>query len=176
MAAKMNFQNIESLQNVEKVISEASEALQDKHRTIEVSSIPEVLAGALGMGVGAAGAFGLIFALGVPGLAAPGIASALAALGSIIGGGMAAGIFVAALPVAACAAAGVGVAAHINSKNLAQKKERLYKEALAKHEAIIQALKDEADAEKGRLDYLQSLNILLQQAIIDLKQDLDSKE
>ena len=55
---------------------------------------------------------------------------------------------------------------------LCQEKERLYKEALRKHEAIIKALKDEADANKERLDYLQSLNILLTQAIKDLKKDL----
>ena len=54
----------------------------------------------------------------------------------------------------------------------AQEKERLYTEALKKHEAIIKALKDEADADKERLDYLQSLNILLTQAIKDLKKDL----
>ena len=48
----------------------------------------------------------------------------------------------------------------------------MYKEALKKHEAIIQALKVESDADKERLDYLQSLNILLIQAIKDLKKDL----
>lgn len=37
---------------------------------------------------------------------------------------------------------------------------------------IIKALKEEADAEKERVDYLQSLNILLQQAIKDLSKDL----
>lgn len=39
-------------------------------------------------------------------------------------------------------------------------------------EAIIKALKDESDATKERLDYLQSLNILLQQALKDLSHDL----
>jgi hypothetical protein len=55
---------------------------------------------------------------------------------------------------------------------LRQEKERLYTEALRKHEAIIKALKDEVDADKERLDYLQSLNILLTRAIKDLKKDL----
>ena len=36
----------------------------------------------------------------------------------------------------------------------------------------LKALKEEADADKERLDYLQSLNILLTQAIKDLKKDL----
>ena len=85
---------------------------------------------------------------------------------------MVAGVFVLAAPVAALAAGGVGLAAHLKNKQLRQEKERLYKEALKKHEAIIQALKSEADADKERLDYLQSLNILLRQAIKDLKNDL----
>jgi hypothetical protein len=33
-------------------------------------------------------------------------------------------------------------------------------------------MKSEADADKERMDYLQSLNILLQQAIKDLQHDL----
>lgn len=38
---------------------------------------------------------------------------------------------------------------------------------------VIQAIEEaEADANKERLDYLQSLNILLQQAIKDLSKDL----
>ena len=93
----------------------------------------------------------------------------------ILGGAlspMVAGIFVLALPVAGLAAGGVGIASHLKRKQLRQEKERLYKEALKKHEAIIKALKAEADAGKERLDYLQSLNILLQQAVKDLKKDL----
>ena len=92
--------------------------------------------------------------------------------GGVVGGGMVAGIFVLAAPIAALAAGGVGVAAHLKNKQLRQEKERLYKEVLARHEAIIKALKDEADATQERLDYLQSLNILLQQAVKDLGHDL----
>jgi hypothetical protein len=43
---------------------------------------------------------------------------------------------------------------------------------LKKHEAIIKALKEEINADKERIDYLNSLNILLTQAIKDLKKDL----
>lgn len=85
---------------------------------------------------------------------------------------MVAGIFVLAAPIAVLAAGGVGVASHLKHKQLRQEKERLYQEALRKHEAIIKALKNEADADKERLDYLQSLNILLQQAVKDLRKDL----
>ncbi len=83
-----------------------------------------------------------------------------------------AGVFVLAAPVAVLAAGGVGIAAHIKGKQLKQEKERLYKEALTKHEGIIKALSEEAAESKERIDYIQSLNILLQQAIKDLGQDL----
>lgn len=169
----MVFQSLESLQQVVNVVNEAAAAVNDKSRTIRESAIPEVLAAALGAGIGGVGSFAALYGLGsVVGLSAAGITSGLAAAGSIVGGGMVAGVFVLAAPVAVLAAGGVGLAAHLKNKQLRQEKERLYKEALKKHEAIIQALKSEADADKERLDYLQSLNILLTQAIKDLKNDL----
>ncbi len=168
----MNFQSVDSLQQVVNVVNEASAALNDKSRTIKESSIPEVLAGALGAGIGGVGSFAALYGLGTVGLSAAGITSGLAAAGSIVGGGMVTGVFVLALPVAALAAGGVGIAAHLKNKQLRQEKERLYQEALKKHQAIIQALKDEADADKERLEYLQSLNVLLSQALKELKHDL----
>ena len=157
----MNFQSVEALQSVVNVVNEAAAALNDKKRTIRESAIPEVLAGALGAGIGGVGSFAALYGLGsVVGLSAAGITSGLAAAGSIVGGGMVAGVFVLAAP------------SHLKHKQLHQEKERLYKEALSKHDAIIKALKEETDADKERLDYLQSLNILLQRAIEDLQKDL----
>lgn len=168
----MVFQSVDSLQQIVNVVNEAAAAVNDSKRTIKESAIPEVLAGALGAGIGGVGSFAALYALGVVGLSAAGITSGLAAAGAVVGGGMVAGIFVLAAPIAALAAGGVGVAAHLKNKQLRQEKERLYKEVLARHEAIIKALKDEADATQERLDYLQSLNILLQQAVKDLGHDL----
>ena len=169
----MNFQSVESLQSVVNVVNEAAVAVDDKKRTIRESAIPEVLAGALGAGIGVVGSFAALYGLGsVVGLSAAGITSGLAAAGGIVGGGMAAGVFVLAAPVAVLGGVGVGVAAHLKNKQLRQEKERLYKEALSKHDAIIKALKEEADADKERMNYLQSLNILLQRAITDLQKDL----
>lgn len=169
---ELNFQSLESMQFVVNIVNEAAAALNDKNRTIKESSIPEVLAGAIGAGIGGAGSFAALYGLGVVGLSAPGITSALAAAGAIVGGGMAAGIFVLAAPVVLLGAGGVALASNLKNKQLRQEKERLYKEALKKHEAIIQAMKFEADADKERLDYLQSLNVLLQQAIKDLRMDM----
>lgn len=165
----MNFQSVESLQSIVNVVNEAAAAVNDKKRTIRESAIPEVLAGALGAGIGGVGSFAALYGLGsVVGLSAAGITSGLAAAGGIVGGGMVAGVFVLAAPVAVLG----GVASHLKNKQLRQEKERLYKEALSKHDAIIIALKEEADADKERMDYLQSLNILLQRAITDLQKDL----
>ena len=57
-------------------------------------------------------------------MSAAGITSGLAAAGAIVGGGMVAGVFVLAAPVAALAAGGVGVAAHLKSKQLRQESAR----------------------------------------------------
>ena len=175
----MKFQSVEALQQVVNVMNEAAAALSDKRRTMRESAIPEVLAGALGAGVGAVGSFAALYGLGTVGLSAAGIMSGLAAAGggvsAVLGGAVSAsvaGVFVLAAPMVVLAAGGVGLATHLKYKQLKQEKERLYQEAVKKQNAIIKALKDEKDADKDRIDYLTSLNILLQQAIRDLKTDL----
>lgn len=168
----MIFKSVDSLQQVVNVVNEAAEATNDSKRTIAESAIPEVLAGALGAGIGGVGSFAALYGLGLVGLSAAGITSGLATAGAIVGGGMVAGVFVLAAPIALLAAGGVGLAAHLKNKQLQQEKERLYQEVLARHTAIIKAMEEETNATKERLDYLQSLNILLQQAIKDLRKDL----
>lgn len=83
----MIFQSGDSLQQVVNVVNEAGAALNDKGRTIRESSIPEVLAGALGAGIGGVGSFAALYGLGTVGLSAAGITSGLAAAGGIVGGG-----------------------------------------------------------------------------------------
>lgn len=173
---KLIYKNIESLQPIVNVVNEAANAINDKTRTISESAIPEVLTGALGAGIGGVISFTALYGLGTVGLSAAGITSGLATAGGIIGGGMVAGIFVLAAPVAGLAATGVGIATHLKNKQLKQEKERLYQEALRKHQAIIQSLKEETDADQKRLDYLQSLNIVLTKAIKDLRKDLNISE
>lgn len=168
----MVFQSIEALQPVVNVVNEAAEAVHDTSRTIRESAIPEVLAGALGAGIGSAASFMALYSLGTVGLSAAGITSGLAAAGSVIGGGMVYGVFVLAAPIAVLAAGGVGLASHLKYQQLRQEKERLYKEALKKHQAIIHALRMEYNASEERREYLESLNILLRQAIKDLSKDL----
>lgn len=167
-----NFKSVESLQHVVNVINETSAALQDKNRTIAKSAIPEVLGGVLGAGSGAALSFGALYGLGTVGLSAAGITSGLATAGALVGGGMAAGVIVLALPVAALAVAGTGVTAVYKQRVLAREKERLYMVALEKHQALIEELREEVNRGKERMDYLVSLNILLERALRDLAQNL----
>lgn len=175
----MRFQSVEALQQVVNVVNEAAAALDDPKRTIRESAIPEVLSGAIGAGIGGAVSFAALYGLGTVGLSAAGITSGLAAAGTavstLIGGAlspMVAGVFVLAAPVAVLSAGGVGIAAHLKRKQLKQEKERLYQEVLKKHQAIIEAQKAALNESKERQEYLSSLNILLTQALGDLKHDL----
>lgn len=169
----MKFQSQDALKTVQSVIDDADMALNDKSRRMEDSPIGEAVAGAVGVGVGAGVGFaGLYLGGSVVGLSAAGITSGLAAAGSIIGGGMAAGVAVLAAPAVILGGAGVGIASHVKNKKLREAKELIYKNALKKQTAIVKALKEESDADKDRIDYLNGLNVLLQAAIKDLKHDL----
>ena len=168
----MNFKSLDSLQPVVNVVNEAEVALHDKGRVIINSPLGDVISGALGAGIGSAVSFGALYGLGTVGLSAVGITSGLATAGSIVGGGMVAGIFVLAAPIALFAGGGVALNAKRKKKMLRHEKERLYQEVLKKHNAIIFALKEEVNATKERIDYLNGLNILLQQALKELKADL----
>ena len=68
----------------------------------------------------------------------------------------------------------VSFAKSAKAKKLKQEKDRLYNEALRKHEAIIRKLKEESNASKERAEYLNGLNILLQKIIEELREDLKS--
>lgn len=169
----MKFQSQDALKRVQEVIDDADIALKDKSRSLKDSPIGETVAGAVGVGVGAGIGFaGLYLGGSVVGLSAAGITSGLAAAGGIIGGGMAAGVAVLAAPAVILGGAAVGVASHIKNKKLREAKELVYKNALAKQNAIVKALQEESNADKERMEYLTGLNILLQSAIKDLQYDL----
>lgn len=173
MSKKENFKSFDSLKSVENIINEAAAALKEKGRTITTSSIREVLAGLAGLGTGSGISFAALYWGGsVAGLSAAGITSGLAAAGAIVGGGMAAGIGVLAAPIVVLGTGAYLVAHHIQEKKLKQEKERLYNLALQKHQAIINELKKTAANANERIEYLKRINILLQQAIKELKEDL----
>lgn len=178
---ELNFQSVDSLQQVVNVVNDSALALNDKKRTIRESPLSEILLGSLGAGIGGAGSFVALYGLGTVGLSASGIMSGLAAAGggvyTLLGGAVSAsvaGIFVLAAPVAILAGSGVALGSFLKNKQVRQERIRLYKEALAKHQAIIEELKKENQENRDRLDYLQSLNILLTRALKDLKEDIET--
>lgn len=173
--SKKNFKSLDSLKTVENVINEASEAIKDPTRTIVKSSIPDVLGGALGATIGGGIGFAGLYGLGVTGMSAAGLTSGLAAAGGLVGGGMAAGVAVLAAPAVILAGTGYAIIHGRREKKIKKERERLYNLALRKHQAIINELKDSAKLSKERAEYLQSLNILLRQAIKELKEDLDKQ-
>ena len=85
---------------------------------------------------------------------------------------MAAGVAVLAAPAVVLGGIGYAIVRNNRENKLKDERQRLYNLALQKHQAIIYALKDSAKLSKERADYLQSLNILLQKAIKELKEDL----
>ena len=108
-------------------------------------------------------------------MSAAGLTSGLAAAGGLVGGGMAAGVAVLAAPAVILAGTGYAIIHGRREKKIKEERERLYNLALRKHQAIINELKDSAKLSKERAEYLQSLNILLRQAIKELKEDLDKQ-
>ena len=153
-------------------MAEADKALNDHSRTITTSDIPEVLGGIAGELIGVGIGLTLVYAAGVTGVSAAGITSGLAMLGAVIGGGMVAGIFVAGAPMALLGMGGYAIVAHRNKRRLMQTKEALFQEALRKHDAILRELEDRIGLSEERSRYLNSLNVLLQRIIDDLRMDL----
>lgn len=168
----MNFKNEQDLLRVQKIIEEADVALKDESRKINDSSMEEILCGTLSVGTGLGVSFSALYFGGITGLSAAGITSAIAAAGALVGGGMVAGLAVITSPILLSGGIGASIASKIKSKKLREAKELVYKNAIAKQNAIIVALKKERDADKERIDYLNSLVILLTAAIKDLGHDL----
>lgn len=106
---------------IENIRLKAEKDVTDALNKLERDSpgITEGLAAACGAGVGGAGAFAALSALGVSGLSAAGITSGLAAAGTIVGGGMLAGIGVLAAPVAVLALGGYAIAKKRKNAKLA---------------------------------------------------------
>lgn len=170
--SKAIYQSLNALEPVKKVLADAASAIKDKSRSIKTSEIPEVIGavvgGAAGVGIGVAA----VSAVGVSGLSAVGITSGLATLGALIGGGMVAGIFVAGAPMALLGVGGFALLDLRNKHLLREAKDTLLKEAMVKHDAIIQELHGKVKLGGERAEYLNALNILLREIIANLEKDL----
>ena len=124
--SKAIYTNKESLNPVRNIISKAGEMTSTE---VVISKndtgLSEILAAATGMGVGAAGSFAALSALGIAGYSAVGITSGLAAAGGIVGGGMVAGIGVLAAPIAILGVGGYALVANKKKKELLVEKKVL---------------------------------------------------
>lgn len=93
---------------------------------------------------------------------------------SLVGGVLAVGVGVISAPTAIVGGVGYAISKfvrqHLNKNKFPEEERlRLYKIALLKQQAIIDALKVENKVSRERADYLQSLNEILQEAIKELK-------
>jgi hypothetical protein len=173
MSKEPLYKNADSLKPVEKLVAEASAAISEKTRTAsDDEDMNAALAAAGGVSTGGAVGFAALYYGGVTGLSAAGITSALAAAGSLVGGGMAAGVAVLAAPAVLLGIGAFAWTTQRNKKRLVEKKEMLLQEILRKHDAIIRQLKNSSEHSKKRVAYLTRLNTLLQAAISDLRSDM----
>ena len=69
-----------------------------------------------------------------------------------------------------------GILSYTMNKRFIETKELQYKEAIKKQNAIVRALKDDKNADKDRINSLQSYNTILQSIITDLEHDLDASK
>lgn len=176
MRDDITFKSLDALKPVENVLKEAEAALNDKNRNISTSSIPEILGGIAGGGSGACIGFTALYFMGVQGLSAAGITSGLAAAGALVGGGMLAGMAVLAAPAVILGIGGYAILSNRKHKKLRQTKEAFLERAIQLRDGIVQNLKAKVYENEERLDYLKSLNALLQEAIKDLRKDLGKTE
>lgn len=169
------YESLSALKPIQKLVSEAGAAIDDKARTLFKSDIPEVLGAAGGIGAGVAAGAGILTASAASGTAgAAALTSGLAAAGALIGGGMVAGIRVVAAPAVVLGAAGVWAVGRRNKRKLLQAKEKLLQEVLRKRDALLRELHSTTSSNRERIDYLSGLVTQLQATVENLQADLKS--
>jgi len=171
--ATIVFQTLEALSPVNKLLDEASKAINDKARVLTTTGIPEILGAVGGIGAGVvagAGALAAGAATGTTGAAA--LTSGLAAAGGVVGGGMAVGIGVVAAPAVILGVAGYWLLSERNKKKLAEAKEVALQQAIRSRDAILRELRDQNASNESRIDYLNRLVAQLVGAIEYLEADL----
>lgn len=142
----MKYKTEKDLQEVYCYIDEADLALKNKSRTTDDSQIAKQIAN----GTAASRVAGEIAATGM-----------LMPLAPIVLIGITAGVI------------GRFIKKKSEEEKMLKAKELAYKQAIAKQNAIIKALKEESNANKERIDYLVGINQLLQESIIELQKELE---
>lgn len=167
------YESLSALKPIQKLVSEAGAAIDDKARTLFKSDIPEVLGAAGGIGAGAAAGAGILTASAASGTAgAAALTSGLATAGALIGGGMVAGIGVVTAPAVVLGVVGVWAVGRRNKMKLLQAKERLLQETLRKRDALLRELHSTISSTRERTDYLSGLVTQLHAIVENLQADL----
>jgi hypothetical protein len=168
-----NYESLSALKPLQKLVSEAGIAINDKTRTLLDSDIPELLGAVGGVGAGVAAGAGIMSVSAGSGLAGgAALTSGLATAGSLVGGGMIAGIGVVAAPAVVLGAAGVWAVGRYNKNKLFEAKETLLQEALRKRDALLSELHATNSLNHERVSYLSSLVAQLQAAVENLQSDI----
>ncbi len=168
-----NYMTMDSLKQAKRVIDEAADSLKDKSRVTIPDDVKEIIGATIGAGLGVGAGVVIVGGASAAGTAgAAAMTSGLATAGGIIGGGMMAGIFVVTAPVAVLSIAGYGFVSKLNKNKVTKQKSLLLKEAVCKHNKIIEELADKSNKSKERIDHLTYLNIALRKVIENLKDDL----
>jgi hypothetical protein len=171
--ADTNYETLAALKPIQKLVSEAGAAIDDKARTLLDNDIPELLGAAGGVGAGVAAGAGILTVSAASGTAgAAALTSGLATAGAIVGGGMIAGIGVVAAPAVVLGAAGVWAVGQYNKNRLCQAKETLLQEALRKRDALLSELRNTTSSNHERVRYLSSLVAQLAAAAEKLQADI----
>lgn len=155
---EIKLHSLVELRKLDRILGEVDEGLADPSRTIATSTISEELTSMLGMGVGV----GTVAAL----------TGVLMPASVLVGGTLTGLLAVAAAPVALVGGVGVGISTYVKNKKLRETKLIYYNKVIEKQNAIIKVLVQERDADNKRIEYLNSLNTLLQTALKQLKKDL----
>jgi hypothetical protein len=168
---KLVFENMESLNPIKKIINEAGKTLKDPSNIEFSNDVKEILGGTFGGVLGAGVGASLVVGVGT-GAGAVAMTSGLATLGGVIGGGMFAGIAVAALPAVALAGAGTYYISKKNKEKVKQEKEILIQQIILKQSAIQKVLKDKVNEQDSRLEHLNNILVLLNNARNELESDI----
>ena len=169
MKNKQHFETTDELKFVVGIINESAVAVNDKSRDILNSPLSDVLIAGLGYAGGAGISGSLLYFLGTRGFSAPGITSALKRIGF---GSMKRGVIFIALPAVILMTGGTLIARKVRANKVYEEKQRLIKIAIERLHSIVETQKSEFNAAKQRMDYLNSLNIMLTKIIEELQEDI----
>lgn len=158
----MAYETIEDLKLIEAELAD-TDRLLDQESDQSVRGAIASTAVALGAGgAGIAGGGAALFFAGVTGFSAVGITSGLAAIGSIVGGGMLAGLGLLAAGPVLLAGGGFLIARHLKVKNFREARDKLRASAMTRRDFLRNLVDKNQDLGDRLAEYKVHLNRLTQ--------------